>query len=93
MADDFLERDEKYKKERELAEDVERLIDYTEEFIRVVEPENNMVQTVEKAEIVPKKINKFKLLFSNLYYNFVELLSEIKFRLKEIGRASCRERV
>lgn len=83
MADDFLERDEKYKKERELAEDVERLIDYTEEFIRVVEPENNMVQTVEKAEIVPKKINKYKLLFSNLYYNFVELLSEIKFRLKE----------
>ncbi len=83
MAVDFLERDDNYKKERELAEDVERLIDYIEKFIKVVNPVNNEVKTAEKAEIVPKRKNKVSTFFSKLSYDFFELLSEIKFKLKE----------
>ena len=78
MVDDFFELDENYKKERELAEDVERLIDYTKEFINVVNPVNNEVQTVEKTEIVPKRKNKFALVFSNLSQRFFNLLRMIK---------------
>lgn len=83
MATDFLERDDNYKKDRKLAEDIERLIEYTEEFIKVVNPVNNEVQTIEKAEIVPKRKNKVSTFFSKLSYDFFELLSEIKFKLKE----------